>query len=820
MISPLYSIILCDQSLSEYENKISVWLQNGIKVFWFGNVRDAELLKKEYARFLEAFLLQVYDLGTNVSVRKNVIIDGRDNSNYISQLEKICPVFNAAQYRVEHCQTDQHIIVQASAGTGKTTVMIDRIMYLMHMLPNLKLSEIYMITFTNDAANEMNIKLQKMLMKRFNLTGNIKYFKWLEELSQMNISTIDSFAFKMLKEYGIGQSFTGKLSIKNNKYEKKELVKDMLDKYTTDSFSIKSQIGLPLYKANSLIRKYWEEFAKIGISRADMEKMNWGKAEGENSAIFQKMLSDIVCQLDDRYWDIKRKNDAISVSDIMRDLQEVLQSSWMPCPDIFIKYLFIDEFQDSNLSQIMVSVLLVKLFHAKLFVVGDVKQSIYGFRGAVEQSFEVLKCDLNKINARPAREFTLVNNYRTAANVMSRMNDYFKIWGTDGLLKYDGPVIPFNRTKGIIKMLDGDINPQYEDDIIADLAKEQLDRLVRQVESSGQKPSPKDRVVMLTRTNTELTKLNDLLRKNHIPASMKLEGSFYISETVRDFYALICSYMFITEPKYIFEYLLTPYAGEIEPIDINLMESFEGQKERLQDYLRHFVNQTNWEKYYKEFRLKPVMAVIKHIIDEEPILENFIMNYKRRLEDLGWGENRCIAATRTKAIQYQANLERLLEILQNNLSGDKVSLYDVYHYLQLQIATNRSESEPNVELEDDYTSILCMTVHKSKGLEFDTVIIPYTHRRFPDKYNTEILIDPLTYEVGWNMLREKNSSEMRNTSYAKMKNLYIEHTRAEETRVLYVAMTRAINNLYCIVHPPKDSNRWAYLIKEGGLDYE
>ena len=100
------------------------------------------------------------------------------------------------------------------------------------------------------------------------------------------------------------------------------------------------------------------------------------------------------------------------------------------------------------------------------------------------------------------------------------------------------------------------------------------------------------------------------------------------------------------------------------------------------------------------------------------------------------------------------------------------------------------------------------------------MIIPYTHRRFPDKYNTEILIDPLTYEVGWNILREKNSSEMRNTSYAKMKNLYIERTRAEETRVLYVAMTRAINNLYCIVHPPKDSNRWAYLIKEGGLDYE
>ena len=149
-----------------------------------------------------------------------------------------------------------------------------------------------------------------------------------------------------------------------------------------------------------------------------------------------------------------------------------------------------------------------------------------------------------------------------------------------------------------------------------------------------------------------------------------------------------------------------------------------------------------------------------------------------------------------------------------------MSLYDVYHYLQLQIATNRSESEPNVESEDDYTSILCMTVHKSKGLEFDTVIIPYTHRRFPDRYNTEIIIDPLTKEVGWNFATDKKNPDMRNDLYAKLKNIDIQRTKAEETRILYVAMTRAINNLFCIVHPPKDSERWSYLIEEVGVDYE
>jgi ATP-dependent exoDNAse (exonuclease V) beta subunit len=69
-----------------------------------------------------------------------------------------------------------------------------------------------------------------MLLKRFHLTGDMRYFRWVEEQSQMNISTIHSFAYSMLKEYGIGQSFTRNLSIRNFKYERKELIKDMMDK--------------------------------------------------------------------------------------------------------------------------------------------------------------------------------------------------------------------------------------------------------------------------------------------------------------------------------------------------------------------------------------------------------------------------------------------------------------------------------------------------------------------------------------------------------------------------------------------------------------
>jgi len=816
-MKPLYSVLLCNQNPSEYKEKIAEWLGVGIKVLWFGREADVVMLKQEHSAFAKEFLLQAYSVDFN---EKHIVIDGKNSDAIIDMLEKACPQFNAAQYRVEHCLADEHIVVQASAGTGKTKVMIDRILFLMHTVSDLQMSDIHMITFTNDAANQMNQRLQDALMTRFRLTGNLRYFRWVEEQSQMNISTIHTFAYSMLKQYGINQSFTRNLAIRNFKYEQKELIKDVIDERVNNTASVRSQIGVPFYKAKSLVEKYWNGFANAGISHEDMLSMNWGNPANDNSTEFQELISSVVDQLDDAYFEIKRDNDAISVNDIMRDLQEVLMSDDLPQPDISMKYLFIDEFQDSDLAQIKVATLLVKLMNAKLFVVGDVKQSIYRFRGATDQAFDILYRDLSDVGAKPAKNFILVNNYRTAFNIMNRMNTYFAQWGADNLLKYDGPVIPFNKECGVMRMIPGYTKQELENQLIADTAREELDKLIDRVEKSGKKPNEKNRVVMLTRTNTELKNLADLLRKNKIPASVSQDGNFFTSEAVRDFYALISSYVFADEPKYIFNYLLTPYAGEIEPMDVNIMEQYDGNYDMLVEYLGHFLGQTSWEKYYKSFRLRPVMSVIKSITDYEPIIDNYIANSKRRKLDAGWEEKRAIAASRTEAMQYQANLEKLLVMLQQKIGGDKVSLYDVYHYLKLQIATNRTDSEPVVGAEDDYTSVLCMTVHKSKGLEFDTVILPYTHKKFPSNYNTEIIIDPLTKEVGWNFVTDKKNPDMSNDLYAKLKSEDICRTRAEETRILYVAMTRAIHSLICIVHPARDSERWSYLIEEVGVDDE
>ena len=381
-MDPKYSILLCNQRIEEYRGQINSWLHQGIKVIWFGNDEDVRLLKAEHAAFAKAFLL----LANKISVEeKIVIVDGNDQDGFVEKtLQEKCPLFNSAQYLVEHWP-EKHVIVHASAGTGKTTVMIDRIMYLLHTQPDLHLAEVFMITFTNDAAEQMNQRLQDALMTRYTLAGNQRYLRWVEEQSQMNVSTIHSFAYFMLKEYGIGESFTKNLSIRSFQYERRELIKDVIDGMIDENHRVLDQLGVPFYRANSMVGDFWNGFAKLGISHRDVGRMDWGKPIDVGSEPFQKVMTGILTKLDEDYFDIKRKNEAISVDDIMRDLQEVLQSDVLPKPDITMKYLFIDEFQDSDLSQIMVSCLMIKLLNPALFVVGDVSRA---FTGSAEQQIK------------------------------------------------------------------------------------------------------------------------------------------------------------------------------------------------------------------------------------------------------------------------------------------------------------------------------------------------------------------------------------------------------------------------------------------------
>ncbi|HET6675513.1 MAG TPA: UvrD-helicase domain-containing protein [Nitrospiraceae bacterium] len=97
--------------------------------------------------------------------------------------------------------TDRNVVVTAGAGTGKTTLLVDRLVYLLlHRNPPLPLSEIVALTFTNKAANEMKMRLRTELLR---LREHEAARTALAELEQSQIGTIHSFAAHLLRLYPI-----------------------------------------------------------------------------------------------------------------------------------------------------------------------------------------------------------------------------------------------------------------------------------------------------------------------------------------------------------------------------------------------------------------------------------------------------------------------------------------------------------------------------------------------------------------------------------------------------------------------------------------
>lgn len=800
-----YSILYSGHRLSDHYGQISSYLTQGIKVFWFGSEQDCSHLNNTFVDHRRHLLLQCF---VCPFFDEFIIIDGQQSSitEKLQRLSSQVPNFNYEQYIIEH-STSEHQIIKASAGTGKTSVMIDRVMYLLHTVPELKLSQISMITFTNDAADQMNQRLQDALLIRYNLTHNPFYLDLLEQQSQMNISTIHSFAYGLLKSLGLQLGYTRQLAIRSFKYKLDGIISDIIDKQIDPSKLVRDQITVPLHLAKSTIYNYWFRLVEIGFSHEDIQSLDWGYGKDDRSKLFQQLLTSTIPLIDDYYDELKEKSNSVSLIDILRDLDCVLTPDNDSLHNIDIKYLFVDEFQDSDNSQISVIAKLASLLNLSLFVVGDIKQSIYRFRGADDTAFSTFLEKMGENDCVAPVEYYLVNNYRTAPEIMNRLHTCFLTLGRQGLLEYDAPSQPCRNIEG--KVVVKEFN-QFKDpleQLVIDL-KESLIDLNSRIDRNSVKPS--DKVVILSRTNRMLLVASQVCKQNGIPVVVQQEGSFYISDAVRDFYSLISSFLF-HDRLHLFNYLISPYSSLHDPIDLN--DIIKSEKDDLSS-LNSYISKTNWSIYDSRIHELPLLTVIKQIIDSEPIIHNYSAILKRNYLEKGMTvdavNRQCYADCR----QYRADLDKLLEILQQKISSERCDLYDIYSFLQLMIDTNRTESCADINDDFDSSYVYCMTVHKAKGLEFDTVYLPFTNGSFRLQENEDIIVSDDS-KVGWKLYSD--DYRLINSYYDNIHKGEILSIRAEECRILYVALTRAIKNLVIYVKQDFKNNTWSDLLNRGGL---
>ena len=146
------------------------------------------------------------------------------------------PRFNASQQAAIDAQ-NQNILISAAAGSGKTTVMVEKIKQTLIRQPDASISQFLVITFTKDAAQNMKDKL-RTLLEDASQNGIEAAAKALGEIETASISTIHSFCTQLLKEYNDNAGAT-----MNPRVLKDTEKKRMLDECFTDAVEVILGIG-------------------------------------------------------------------------------------------------------------------------------------------------------------------------------------------------------------------------------------------------------------------------------------------------------------------------------------------------------------------------------------------------------------------------------------------------------------------------------------------------------------------------------------------------------------------------------------------------
>ncbi|MBD1371656.1 ATP-dependent helicase [Hazenella sp. IB182357] len=259
------------------------------------------------------------------------------------------------------------VVVFAGPGSGKTTVLTRRVLYL--LAQGVPADQLMIVTFTRDAANEMKARLLQISPK---------------QIHQIWIGTFHALFLKMLRTAGIMVP-TLASGFKQNEWIRQLLAQNELPNDDEQVAMFMNQIGL--CKGNGILPEQLQ-------------------VKKEKNRIFKKIyLGYEQLKQQHRYWDF---DDILMATYHLLDDKKV-RIYWQER----FQHILVDEFQDIN--QIQYDILLRLSQHdQQLFVVGDDDQSIYGFRGSHPRFMLQLEQDFNSVS-----KVVLETNYRSTDEIIA-----------------------------------------------------------------------------------------------------------------------------------------------------------------------------------------------------------------------------------------------------------------------------------------------------------------------------------------------------------------------------------------------------------------
>jgi ATP-dependent DNA helicase Rep len=553
-------------------------------------------------------------------------------------------------------------LVLAGAGSGKTRVITSKIAYLVREC-ELPARYIAAVTFTNKAAREMKERVAQTLGKK--------------EARGLKISTFHTLGLNIIKSEVKSLGLKPGFSLFDDK-DSMSLLKDLTEVEFDGDKALLSAL-------QSCISNWKNDL----ILPEDLKHQSLSPSDVEHAEFYQRYYNHL------RAYNALDFDDLILLPTVLLKNNESVRQKWQNK----IRYLLVDEYQDTNTSQYELVRLLVGE-RARFTVVGDDDQSIYSWRGARPQNLVLLQTDFPKL-----RVIKLEQNYRSSerilhcANILIQNNPHIFEKKLFSELGYGEPLQVITAK-----------NEEHEAErVVAELMAHKF----------MQATKFKDYAI-LYRGNFQSRVFEKVLMSNRIPYKISGGMSFFGRTEVKDIMAYLRLLVNQDDDNALLRVINTPTRGigrvSLEKLgnlaNHNRSSMFEAAFDpNLQDILsgKALVSVEQFSRWIVE-------------LSDRAVRGDGIATIREMIKTMGYEEWLYESSTSPKAAEMgMANISTLFGWISNMLEGGELdppmSLQEVVNRLILRDMMERGEDTEETD------QVQLMTLHASKGLEFPYVFM-------------------------------------------------------------------------------------------------
>lgn len=694
-------------------------------------------------------------------------------------------------------------LIVAGAGTGKTSVMVERVSYLVKEF-KIQPEEILGLTFTNKAAGEFKERTLRRLKE--NKLHNIA----------IDISTYHSFAHNLVINHGLRIGIDGNAQILSDSSRAQfayRVVKntDFTLPNTSDALST---VIKRVLKLDSELAEHDIEIDEL-INKSEIYIAEAVAAGG--TADVRKMIEVAKTRLDiaelvREFRAAKASAGVIDFADQLRYALQIVKEHSQVVDSLRETYraVLLDEYQDTSITQ---RLLMMQVFGSghPVTAVGDRFQAIYGWRGAAVSNIEQYQYHFSKADGSTANIYYLTTNYRSGNNILKVANEISDPLHAPGDEVQKLSAVQTREDQGQITL------GLYE------TSQEEIKRIVEQIKGLAKTTSISN-IAILARTNTVLQKIYHALQENLIPATYVGTRELLKVPEINE----LVAYLKIIEDPTHNPSLIKILTGPRFQVSLRDIKLLADRARILRTSTLRSKNNTDIDSLLSEAVSGFDVAELSVLSEamEDPGELDYGLGVKEVFNKLS-SELNNLRRNQTEfltdfiyRVLRQTNLLIEIQVAQSTKNNSKVRIIEEFIFLANHFAKNNESVDLGSFLDwllisedidqavkyralPERDAVTLITIHSAKGLEWPIVFLPeIVNGSFPNKRADLWVKKPelLPYWIRQDAGTLKQLANFTSKTFKEYEDELKQSHLIEERRLMYVAITRAKDQIFISGH--------------------